>query len=364
MNNIENCLQNKIATSNNKLQPTIFRAILNLFKKGFSQITARMVKEECIKIDQNTDWNQRLNAICNSMERTIECGVRIISENKPHNDFTISFDDNGNNLEFSTPKKTPPQAEINKKDATPKDSHQNSSIDEKIDDKLRLLDWEELKNNQTPKLLIIGCCDAKSHQPINLTNSGKSNFSFGNNIDILRKLRFEYYKKLPNSYFTNAKKKRNKEIVDKSYFMNCLNENNRRKALEVYGSNGSPFYKPDMKELYETKIKNSNLHLLIVSGLYGIIKHDDYINDYHLKIKKGKEGFWGDKLSMAIQDYIKINEIDNNNVIYSLSNEYKLNLNPKLSQWKDIWIVCAKDSKTENLINSAKCVSRFLNELP
>jgi hypothetical protein len=45
-------------------------------------------------------------------------------------------------------------------------------------------------------------------------------------------------------------------------------------------------------------------------------------------------------------------------------NEYKLNLNPKLSQWKDIWIVCDKDSKTENLINSAKCVSRFLNELP
>ncbi len=262
------------------------------------------------------------------------------------------------NLEKISPKKSNP------KNSTPKDSNHNSYIDKEIAKKLELLDWEKLKNHQTPKLLIIGCCDAKSNQPINLPNSGKSNFSFGNNIDILRKLRIEYYKKLPNSYFTNAKKKRNKEIVDKSYFMNCLNENNRRKALEVYGSNGSPFYKPDMKELYETKIKNSNLHLLIVSGLYGIIKHDDYINDYHLKIKKGKEGFWGDELSMAIQDYIKINEIDNNNVIYSLSNEYKLNLNPTLPQWQNIWIVGNIGSKMVNSKYSAECVSRLLNELP
>lgn len=211
---------------------------------------------------------------------------------------------------------------------------QNTSIDRKIDELLESLDWEKLKDKRVPKLLIIGCCDAKSHQPKDLTNGGHINFSFGNSIEKLIKSRIEFYKKLPDNYF--SKKKRNRKPADKNYFMNSLNENNRREALDVYGSNRSPFYNPEMKKLYKEKIKNSNLHLLIISGLYGIIKHDDYINDYHLKIKKDAN-VWGNNISNAVNEYIQINNIDNDAVFYSLSGNYLPFLDPS-PHWNNLWI--------------------------
>jgi hypothetical protein len=39
------------------------------------------------------------------MESTTECGIRIISKNRPHNDFSIAFDYNGNSLDITTSKK-------------------------------------------------------------------------------------------------------------------------------------------------------------------------------------------------------------------------------------------------------------------
>lgn len=357
MNNIENCLQNKIANSNNKLQPTIFKAILHLYKKGSLQISARMVKEVCKEIDGNIDWNQRIPAICSSMERAIECGFKIISKSKHNNDFTIVFD--GYDINYDTPT-TKIKATKVSNHIKISDNSIDNSIDNKIEKIIKSLDWQKLKDNKIPKLLIIGCCDAKSYQPNNLANIDHNNFDFGNNINTLRKSRIEFYKSLPDDYFTYPEKKRNKEIVEKSYFVDCLNENYRREALEVYGSNGSPFYKPEMKLLYRDKIKNCNLHLLIISGLYGIIKHNDYINDYHLEIKKGKNGFWGNEIYMATQEYIRKNKIDDNHVLYSLSNEYKYHVNPIISKWKNIWI---EGSRTQNLNNSAKCVSILLNKL-
>ena len=331
MNNIESCLQNKIASSNNKLQPTIFKSILQLYKNGFQQINARMVKDVCKEIDEKIDWNQRIPAICSSMERTIECGFKMISESKHTNDFTIVIDGYGNNFDSHIPKSK----------ATKVSNHikiSDNSLDNKIEEIIRSLDWDKIKDNNTPKLLIIGCCDAKSYQPNNLTNIDRNNFDFGNKINSLRKSRIEFYKSLSDKYFAYPVKKREDKIVNISYFLNCLNESYRREALEVYGSNGSPFYKPEMKLLYKEKIKNCNLHLLIISGLYGIIKHNDYINDYHLEIKKGKNGFWGNEIYMATQEYIRINKIDDNHVFYSLSNEYKINLNPISSKWKNLWL--------------------------
>ena len=135
MSNVLLCLNDKIENSNNKLQPTIFKAILNLFKKGFLQITARMVKEECIKIDTNIDWNNRLKAICNSMRNSIECGGRIVGEDRDFNDFTIAFDGLDNNLYKSKSNANPnvPIVELIAKNKKPiKSKNNQTAADKKI----------------------------------------------------------------------------------------------------------------------------------------------------------------------------------------------------------------------------------------
>jgi hypothetical protein len=174
--------------------------------------------------------------------------------------------------------------------ASSKTTIKNLPAEKKIEELLKNLDWKKLKDKKTPKLLIIGCCDAKSQQPIGLANGGIVNYNFGTLINTSRVNRNTFYTGLPAGYFN--RKKRGGALVNKLYFMNALNNNNRRQSLDVYGSVRSPFYNPAMKTLYRTKIQNCNLHLLIVSGLYGIIRHDDYINDYHLEIKKG-QNVWG-----------------------------------------------------------------------
>jgi hypothetical protein len=107
-------------------------------------------------------------------------------------------------------------------------------------------------------------------------------------------------------------------------------------ALNLYGSNGSPFYNVIMKELYRNKIDNNNLHLLIVSGLYGILKYNDRINDYHLNIDKGPD-IWDNSILLAVNNYIKENNIDNDAVFYSLSNNYLDRLNPVNIDWTNLW---------------------------
>jgi hypothetical protein len=222
-------------------------------------------------------------------------------------------------------------------------------IDKQIDELLEKLDWKKLKDKKAPKLLIIGCCDAKFYQPINLPNGEYVNYNFGESIIRLRKSRLEFYKELPDSYF--SRKKRNRELTNKAYFMESLNENNRRKALDVYGSNRSPFYNSEMKKLYRDKIRNSNLHLLIISGLYGIIKHDDYINDYHLEIGKGGKKWAGNKIQEVVKNYISDYKIPNTNVFYSLSDNYLPFLNP-IPHWGNLWL--NHDGHGDNQANDLK----------
>lgn len=266
--------------------------------------------------------------------------VRKVLEHFSDNTIKIQTASNSIKLDITTPIKISP------KNTNQKDSTQNSCIDGKIDEKLILLDWEELKNNKTPKLLIIGCCDAKSYQPNNLPNGKYVNCNFGDSLIKLRKSRLEFYKELPDSYFN--KKKRNGELANKTYFMDSLNENNRREALDVYGSNRSPFYNPDMKKLFKDKIKNSNLHLLIISGLYGIIKHDDYINDYHLEIGRGNKKWAGSQIQEVVKNYISDNKIPNTNVFYSLSDNYLPFLKP-IPQWENLWL--SHDGHGDNQAN-------------
>lgn len=86
-----NCIENRILKANGVLQPTIFRAILNLYSRELHIITAREVKDECKAINDNVDWNSRIAAICNSMRNLTDCGGKIIGEDKDSNNFAINF---------------------------------------------------------------------------------------------------------------------------------------------------------------------------------------------------------------------------------------------------------------------------------
>jgi cytoplasmic iron level regulating protein YaaA (DUF328/UPF0246 family) len=202
--------------------------------------------------------------------------------------------------------------------------------------KFEVNNWSKLKDSSTPKLLIIGCSDSKQTLQ-NQIELNLHNYDFGPDFSHARNERMDYYNGLldnpdPVNYFD---KNRNGNIVHTDYFQNSLNVNFYQ-ALNLYGSNGSPFYNVIMKELYRNKIDNNNLHLLIVSGLYGILKYNDRINDYHLNIDKGPD-IWDNSILLAVNNYIKENNIDNDAVFYSLSNNYLDRLNPVNIDWTNLW---------------------------
>ena len=86
-----NCMENRILNATGVLQPTILRAILNLYNGGLHLMTARNVIDECNIIDNAVDWNGRLAAICNSMRNATDCGGIIVGEDIDCNHFTIEF---------------------------------------------------------------------------------------------------------------------------------------------------------------------------------------------------------------------------------------------------------------------------------
>jgi hypothetical protein len=222
-------------------------------------------------------------------------------------------------------------------------------IDKQIEELLENLDWKKLKDKKTPKLLIIGCCNAKSQQPIGLANGGFANYNFGNAINTNRIIRRAFYTALPANHFVG------RPNGAQPYYLAALNNANRRQALDVYDG---AFYQPILQGLYRLKIANCNLHLLIVSGLYGIIKHDDYINDYHLEITDGPN-IWANNITNSIREYIKVNNINNDEVFYSLSNNY-LNFITPLPIWKNLWL---QNGRIGSLWTSANIISKFLNNL-
>ena len=246
-------------------------------------------------------------------------------------EITVKVCSNGNTTESSNitiSKKLSKSEKTNKKDnSTFNQTNEYTKL-------LNSLNLDKFKIDNRPKLLIIGCSNSKSVQSNSFNNNYDENYNFGNEINSYREIRRNYYiDELPNGYFNSQV--RNGNNVDRQYFMNALN-NNPQKALELYGSNQSPFYNPQIKGLYRLKIETSNLHLLIISGLYGLVKHSDYINDYHLEIYKGRN-IWENSITNAINQYINYHQIDHNLVFYSLSDKYLNKINPN-TQWKNLWI--------------------------
>lgn len=229
----------------------------------------------------------------------------------------------------------------------------------KIDDSLRNLDWKRLRGNNKPKLLIIGCCGAKIRHVLNIANDNHLNYNFGGELEIARANRQAYYLgRLNNPQYANDfRQNRDGAHVGVAYFRDALTLNGGlARAIDLYGGNRSPFYTTTMKKLYYEKIRDCNLHLLIVSGLYGVVKYNDYIHDYHLEMKK-MSNVWGNSISQAIRNYILDNYIDNRDVFYSLSGDYLQRINPPNATWTNLWI------QHDRGHTSAKCVRHFLQGL-
>jgi len=87
----ENCLIQRIAIARGILQPTVLRAILNLYQEGQQQMTARQVKDKCYQLDNTRYWDGRLPAICNAMRNATECGGQVVGADGDFLEFTISF---------------------------------------------------------------------------------------------------------------------------------------------------------------------------------------------------------------------------------------------------------------------------------
>lgn len=264
-------------------------------------------------------------------------------------EITVRVCSNGNDIESSNTTKNKKKSSKNKNT----DKKNNSSFNQtnEFSKLVNSLNLDKLKTENRPKLLIIGCSNSKSTQPNSLNKDNYENYNFGNEITSCREIRKNYYREIPINYFNGQN--RNGVIVDKPYFMNALN-NNRQKALELYGSNRSPFFNPQIKDIYRLKIQDSNLHLLIISGLYGLLKHNDFINDYHLTIDKGAN-IWGNSITNAINQYVQENQIDYDSVFYSLSDEYLNKINPNI-QWKNLWI---KNGGSGSLTSSAKFLKEY-----
>jgi hypothetical protein len=320
-------MNDKIANAHNPLKPIILSAILNIYQNGNNEITAQMVKIECAEIDNTIIWNNRIPAICSAMRNSLDCGGRIIGENRDFNGFTITFGANvEGNIDLQTKNKT---SENKEKSKTIK--KESESANQKIDFLINSLDWEKIKDKNCKKLLIIGCSHSKNGG--GEVNIEQDYFAQQNELIINRNLRFNQY--------TNLLQNNQKYFKERIGYFNEQNDNSLfMPAIERY--NGR-FYSDVLRQLYQEKNQNSNLHILIISGLYGVIEFRDSIIDYHLEMKK--KSFWTKKKNSIVHDsiskYIKENKIDDEMVFYSLSqagnHSYVNALNP-IEDWKNLWI--------------------------
>ena len=256
-----------------------------------------------------------------------------------------------NNLEYPLMNKKRGRLSIkngNKVLKTIKKKESNNELaDNKINAAFNKIDFDKLKDKTKKKLLIIPCSDKKRHG--SFSNNVNNNYFINREYNFLltarelRKFHYLDYMEINPNYFLY--KKQNKPImrdtngnnlylpVTNEYFFNCLSGKDYMPAFERY--NGF-YYGDKLRTLYPNKNRESNLHILIVSGLYGILEFRDNIVDYHFEIKN-RPNIWGNCLTNTINKYIDENEINHDLVFYSLSDDYLRNITPNI-RWKNIWI--------------------------
>lgn len=324
-----NCINDKIANSHNSLRPIILRAILNIYQNGNNEISANMVKIECGIIDKTVLWNNKIPAICSGMRNVLDCGGIMIGEDRDFNGFKIIFGQNNGSIVIPQPqiRTTSQKDNLN----TIKNKNHNLIADQKIEKLTSSLDWKKIQDKNKKKLLIIGCSHSKNGD--GQVNDEQNYFAHQNELIQNRNIRFDQYSELLlnyQDYFDN----------DVDYYTNLFHNNSYLPAINRYKGR---FYSKPLKQLYLEKNENANLHILIISGLYGVIDFRDSIIDYHLEIKKNP--FWtlqnNHTINEAVTNYIDEHQIDNDMVYYSLSqsgNHSYLNALKPLNDWKNIWI--------------------------
>jgi hypothetical protein len=264
-------------------------------------------------------------------------------------DLVLKHFSEGNNIVF-VDKKLSNQSESTKVNNAKKEkyspltnSKDNSTADEKINELLKSLDWKKIKENNRNKLLIISCSDSKI--PGGKNTNVKDYFKEEKFINLLnnREQRCGDYEILlknnPDYFLKEGKsRKRNGDSVQSDYFSQCRTSDLFLPAIDRYDGR---YYTSALRKLYRDK---TNLHILIISALYGVIKFDDSIIDYHLTIER--KPFWtknnNTSICDAVKKYIIDNKIDDEMVFYSLSQggnyPYRDALNP-IKEWNNIWVI-------------------------
>jgi hypothetical protein len=201
---------------------------------------------------------------------------------------------------------------------------QKITILKKIESKISILN-----NKSIPKLLILKCTDSKTESGL-INNT--PHYDFGINLNNLRNNRIEYYNRLiiqSPEYFKDKLARCNIGLLNHLTLP----------AIDRYANNKSSTFTKNKVAALRNCIKNNNLHLLILSGLYGVLKYDDQIIDYHLEMNKG-DNWYGNFIHDSVKKYIQANKISNDCVFYSIGSNlssYHNSLKPN-QFWTDLWI--------------------------
>jgi hypothetical protein len=316
------CFNSKIENATGSLQPTILKAIKLLHQEGNSSITARMIRAKCIEINNIVNWAARLPAICNAMRNTLVCGGVIKGEDRDYMSLTISFQ------KTQSVSKTE-----SSKNALVKSTSSNKTIHQKRNilpiKQESIYDIERLKDNKIPKLLIIGCSGSKIDGGRQINDN---TVNFNQSLNLLRIERRRFY----NQLFDNNPKhfyKNHNNLIER-YRNAIINENNQ--LLPAYLRYNGIFYTNELRNNYLKVNRKKKFHILIISGLYGVLEFRDKIIDYHIKINTGGYAWRHNIINENINEFKNNNEISDRDVFYSLSNVYKQALMP-VNGWIDLW---------------------------
>jgi hypothetical protein len=197
------------------------------------------------------------------------------------------------------------------------------------------------------KLLILPCTSEKLSGGIYLDQIN----DYFNNDNVLikaRELRSKFYLNLLSSnlkkdinYFIKRRTLDNSLIqrVNNIYFNTCFN--GEPQYMEAINRYDGILYNNIIKKLIHERTKRG-LHVLIISGLYGVLKYNDHIVDYQLDIKKGGSKIWKinqlNSVSNSVLTYLKNNQISNSDVTVFLSDSYSEPLKDIVSIFKEnLW---------------------------
>ncbi len=182
------------------------------------------------------------------------------------------------------------------------------------------------------KLLIIGCSDKKNEGGRDLGT--QRNDFFQNALQSFREVRDEQYsnKLYENPQYFNHGNGTNRP----NYYRNAWEGDLYRKAIDRYSG---IMYSSDLVDTYTSLINSGELHLLIISDLYGLLRHDDHIKDYHYNLNKMANGFASSHIRPALMDYIEQNQIEHENVGVALSETNYIGRIGKFHHsWNNLWV--------------------------